>query len=51
MHEDLLISEFRKPWQLLGDQEHDGYLSIHDDKMAEDLRVSSCPETLLTISI
>ena len=37
MREDLLISEFRTPRQMLGDQEYDGHLSIHDDKMAETL--------------
>ena len=43
MREDLLISEFRKPRQMLGDQEYDGHLSIHDDKMAEDLGFSGAP--------
>ena len=37
MREDLLISEFRKPRQMLSDQEYDGHLSILDDKMAETL--------------
>ena len=43
MHEDLLTSKFRKPRQMLGDQEYDGHLSIHDDKMAEDLGFSGAP--------
>ena len=43
MREDLLISEFRKPRQMLGDQEYDGHLSIHDDKMAEELGFSGAP--------
>ena len=43
MREDLLISEFRKPRQMLGDQEYDGHLSIHDDKIAEDLGFSGAP--------
>ena len=43
MSADLLISEFRKPRQMLGDQEYDGHLSIHDDKMAEDLGFSGAP--------
>ncbi len=43
MREDLLISEFRKPRQMLADQEYDGHLSIHDKKMAEDLGFSGAP--------
>ena len=43
IRKDLLISEFRKPRQMLGDQEYDGHLSIHDDKMAEDLGFSGAP--------
>ena len=43
MREDLLISEFRKPRQMLGDGEYDGHLSIHDDKMAEDLGFPIAP--------
>ena len=43
MREDLLISELRKPRQMLGEQEYDGHLSIHDDKMAEDLGFSGAP--------
>ncbi len=43
MREDLLISEFRKPRQMLGEQEYDGHLSIHDDKMAEDLGFFGAP--------
>ena len=43
MYKDLLTSKFRKPRQMLGDQEYDGHLSIHDDKMAEDLGFSGAP--------
>ena len=43
MRKDLLISEFRKPRQMLGDQEYDGHLSLHDDKIAEDLGFSGAP--------
>ena len=43
MRKDLLISVFRKPRQMLGDQEYEGHLSIHDDKMAEDLGFSGAP--------
>ena len=35
--------EFRRPRQMLGDQEYDGHLSIHDDKMAEDLGFAGAP--------
>ena len=40
---DLLKSQFRKPRQMLGDQKYDGHLSIHDDKMAEDLGFPGAP--------
>ena len=33
----MLVGEFRHPRQMLGHQEYDGHLSIHDDKMAADL--------------
>ena len=36
-------SEFRHPRQMLGTQEYDGHLSIHDDAMAEDLGFSGAP--------
>ena len=36
-------SEYRIPRQMLGDQEYDGHLSIHDDQMAEDLGFSGAP--------
>ncbi|MGI9219618.1 MAG: hypothetical protein ACR2QS_01120 [Woeseiaceae bacterium] len=36
-------SEFRYPRQMLDSQEYDGHLSIHDDKMAEDLGFSGAP--------
>lgn len=39
----ILVGEWRKPRQMLGDQEYDGHLSIHDDKMAEDLGFSGAP--------
>ncbi len=40
---DRIFSEFRKPRQMLATQEYDGHLSIHDDKMAEDLGFSGAP--------
>ena len=36
-------SDYRIPRQMLGDQEYDGHLSIHDDQMAEDLGFSGAP--------
>lgn len=38
-----LFSEFRQPKQMLGTQEYEGHLSIHDDKMAADLGFSGAP--------
>lgn len=38
-----IYSEFKRPRQMLGVQEYDGHLSIHDDKMAEDLGFSGAP--------
>ena len=38
-----IFSEFRYPRQMLDAQEYDGHLSIHDDKMAEDLGFSGAP--------
>jgi hypothetical protein len=38
-----LVGEFRRPRQMLGNQEYDGHLSIHDDKMAEDLGFAGAP--------
>lgn len=38
-----IYSEFRYPRQMLGTQEYDGHLSIHDDRMAEDLGFSGAP--------
>jgi len=35
--------KFRRPRQMLGTQEYDEHLSIHDDKMAEDLGFSGAP--------
>ena len=43
MSTDLLKSEFRKPRQMLSEQEYEGHLSIHDDKMAEDLGFPGAP--------
>jgi len=40
---DRVYSEFRHPKQMLGNQEYDGHLSIHDDKMAEDLGFTGAP--------
>lgn len=37
------FGEFRHPRQMLDSQEYDGHLSIHDDKMAEDLGFSGAP--------
>ena len=38
---ELMYSEFRQPRQMLGTQEYDGHLSIHDDKMAGDLGLAA----------
>ena len=38
-----LSGEFRMPRQMLGNQEYDGHLSIHDDQMAEDLGFAGAP--------
>ena len=38
-----IYGEFRRPRQMLGIQEYEGHLSIHDDKMAEDLGFSGAP--------
>ncbi len=38
-----IYGEFRRPRQMLGTQEYDEHLSIHDDKMAEDLGFSGAP--------
>ena len=43
MSTDWMIGEFRMPRQMLGNQEYDGHLSIHDDKMAEDLGFAGAP--------
>ncbi|NKB99132.1 MAG: hypothetical protein GKR90_11655 [Pseudomonadales bacterium] len=40
---ELIYGEFRHPRQMLGTQEYDGHLSIHDDKMAEDLGFAGAP--------
>ena len=39
----IICGEFRHPRQMLGTQEYDGHVSIHDDKMAEDLGFSGAP--------
>jgi hypothetical protein len=39
----MLVGEFRHPRQMLGTQEYDGHLSIHDDKMAADLGFAGAP--------
>ena len=38
-----IYGEFRYPRQMLDSQEYDGHLSIHDDKMAENLGFSGAP--------
>lgn len=38
-----IYGEFRHPRQMLGVQEYDGHLSIHDGKMAADLGFSGAP--------
>ncbi|MEM7078042.1 MAG: hypothetical protein AAF513_05370 [Pseudomonadota bacterium] len=40
---DYIYSEFRHPRQMLATQEYDGHLSIHDDKMAENLGFAGAP--------
>jgi len=40
---DPIYTEFRHPRQMLAHQEYDGHLSIHDDKMAEDLGFAGAP--------
>lgn len=43
MSDDAIYGEFRHPRQMLGTQEYDGHVSIHDDKMAEDLGFAGAP--------
>lgn len=43
MTEHRIYGEWRTPRQMLADQEYDGHLSIHDDKMAEDLGFAGAP--------
>ncbi len=38
-----LCGPFRRPRQMLEDQTYDGHVSIHDDKMAEDLGFTGAP--------
>ena len=40
---DPIYTEFRHPRQMLASQEYDGHLSIHDDKIAEDLGFAGAP--------
>jgi hypothetical protein len=35
--------EFRKPRQMLAEQPYDGHLSLHDDKLAQDLGFRTGP--------
>ena len=51
MSVEWLVGEFRTPRQMLGDQEYDGHLSIHDDQMAEDLGFDGAPIELSLIHI
>ena len=39
----IICGELRQPRQMLATQEYDGHLSIHDDKMAEDLGFAGAP--------
>ena len=39
MSESAIYSEFRKPRQLLGSQEYDGHLSIHDDLIETNVKI------------
>ena len=43
MSDSAIYGEFRRPRQMLGTQEYDGHVSIHDDKMAEDLGFAGAP--------
>ncbi|HUA35505.1 MAG TPA: hypothetical protein VMA09_17985 [Candidatus Binataceae bacterium] len=38
-----ICGEFRRPRQMLADQSYDGHLSLHDDKMAQDLGFRAGP--------
>lgn len=38
-----ICGEFKRPRQMLNEQTYDGHISIHDDKMAEDLGLSGAP--------
>lgn len=38
-----ICGDYRHPRQMLGEQTYDGHVSIHDDKMAEDLGFSGAP--------
>jgi hypothetical protein len=42
-HPTTLCGPLRKPRQMLAEQTYDGHLSIHDDKMAEDLGLRAGP--------
>jgi hypothetical protein len=39
----VICGDFRHPRQMLAEQTYDGHISIHDDKMAEDLGFSGAP--------
>ena len=39
----VICGDYRHPRQMLNDQTYDGHVSIHDDKMAEDLGFSGAP--------
>jgi len=41
--DSIICGEFRRPRQMLGTQEYDGHLSLHDDDMAKDLGFSGAP--------
>ena len=39
----IICGDYTRPRQMLNDQTYDGHVSIHDDKMAEDLGFSGAP--------
>jgi hypothetical protein len=39
----IICGDFRQPRQMLADQTYEGHVSLHDDKMAEDLGFSGAP--------
>jgi len=42
-HSLSICGEYRRPRQMLADQSYDGHLSLHDDKMAQDLGFRAGP--------